>query len=521
MSSWDNGYNTDLLYTAGYYREINPLYAKFIFAYQGLAFPEVQNACELGFGMGVGINFHAVTSNTTWYGTDFNPNQVNFAQRLAKQGGPSLEVQLHLSDNDFASFAARDDLPQFDFICLHGIWSWISPENQQHIVDFVGKHLKVGGVFYISYNTAPGFTSFEPVRHLMREHNRLFAAPGEDRAQQLKKEQAFLTGLLESQPRYAGIVTNIAKRIDDVFQKDFHYVVQEYLNNHWDIMHFSDVVTALDRAKLSFACSATASELIDNINLTPEQQQFLAPYKNTELYESVRDFIVNQQFRRDFFVKGATKLNAAQRQEALNQTFFALNIPAHKFTYTYQSRLGKAEFKKEVYQPIVQYFADFKARSYGQAWEALKNNEHLNEQSFAEAMFTLAAIAVLLPVVDPSTITPVIKERCQTMNRALIQGNDSTAIRFLASPVLQGGLFIGEINMRLLKQYQHNEAHKVKNTKDNLSEFLQQELTAGGKTLNKDGQPISDKEEQKKIITETVQDFLEVGMKLYKQHHLF
>ena len=92
MSSWDNGYNTDLLYTADYYIETNPLYAKFIFTYQGLAFPEVQNACELGFGMGVGINFHAVTSNITWYGTDFNPNQVNFAQRLAKQGGPSLEV---------------------------------------------------------------------------------------------------------------------------------------------------------------------------------------------------------------------------------------------------------------------------------------------------------------------------------------------------------------------------------------------------------------------------------------------
>ena len=252
-------------------------------------------------------------------------------------------------------------------------------------------------------------------------------------------------------------------------------------------MHFSDVVTALDRAKLSFACSATASELIDNINLTPEHQQFLAPYKNTELYESVRDFIVNQQFRRDFFVKGATKLSYEQREEALNQSYLTLTIPADKYNYTFDSSLGKASFNKEVYQPVVQYFADFKPRSYGQAREALKNNEHLKEQNLAEIVFTLMATGVLQPAVAPSSISTAIKERCHTMNRYLIQGNDSNAVQYLASPVLQGGLFLGDINMRLLKQYLHNEENKVKNTQDNLTDFLLQEVAASGGTLNKEG----------------------------------
>jgi len=44
-------------------------------------------------------------------------------------------------------------LPDFDYIGLHGIWSWISDENRQVIVDFIRKKLKVGGVLYISYNT--------------------------------------------------------------------------------------------------------------------------------------------------------------------------------------------------------------------------------------------------------------------------------------------------------------------------------------------------------------------------------
>ena len=519
MSTWDNGYNTDILYTAGYYQELNPLLGRYIFATQNLAFPDMSTgyACELGFGMGLSINIHAAASNVNWYGTDFSPKQVNFAQQLAQDSGVSVK----LSDNDFGTFAKRDDLPDFDYICLHGIWSWVSPETQNHIVDFIARRLKVGGVLYISYNVSPGFITFEPVRHLMSQFVTKFTATGSSRKSQLEAEVKYLKDLMALNPAYAAVVPNIAKKTEEVFKHDYHYVVHEYLHQNWDIGHFTDIVNALDRAKLSFACSATGTELLDSINLTPEQQQFLEPFKGSDFYETNRDFIVNQQFRRDFFVKGATKLSYEQREEALNQSYLTLTIPADKYNYTFDSSLGKASFNKEVYQPVVQYFADFKPRSYGQAREALKNNEHLKEQNLAKIVFTLMATGVLQPAVAPSSISTAIKERCQTMNRYLIQGNDSNAVQYLASPVLQGGLFLGDINMRLLKQYLHNEENKVKNTQDNLTDFLLQEIAASGSTLNKEGKPITDKQEQKKLLGETVQDFLEVGMKLYKQHHLF
>lgn len=39
-----------------------------------------------------------------------------------------------------------DGLPQFDFITLHGIYTWVSRENRQHIVDFIARYLKPGGI---------------------------------------------------------------------------------------------------------------------------------------------------------------------------------------------------------------------------------------------------------------------------------------------------------------------------------------------------------------------------------------
>jgi hypothetical protein len=33
----------------------------------------------------------------------------------------------------------------FDYIALHGVWSWVSPENRGHIVRFAARYLKPGG----------------------------------------------------------------------------------------------------------------------------------------------------------------------------------------------------------------------------------------------------------------------------------------------------------------------------------------------------------------------------------------
>jgi SAM-dependent methyltransferase len=153
MPDWSAGYVADIGYTYGTYPELNPQRVRLAFLVAGLVPPKVGNACELGFGQGMSVNVHAAASSTAWYGTDFNPAQAGFAQELAAASGTSAR----LYDESFAEFCGRDDLPDFDFIGLHGIFSWISDENRAIIVDFVRRKLKVGGVLYISYNTQAGW----------------------------------------------------------------------------------------------------------------------------------------------------------------------------------------------------------------------------------------------------------------------------------------------------------------------------------------------------------------------------
>jgi len=174
MSDWTAGYVADIGYTYGYYTELNPLRVKLAFLKAGLALPSIGTACELGFGQGISANIHAAASITQWHGTDFNPSQAAFAQDLAAASGANAQ----LVDDAFADFAQRPDLPEFDYIGVHGIWSWISDENRAVMVEFIRRKLKVGGVLYISYNTLPGWASFAPMRHLMTEHANVLGSDG-------------------------------------------------------------------------------------------------------------------------------------------------------------------------------------------------------------------------------------------------------------------------------------------------------------------------------------------------------
>ena len=155
MSDWTSGYVADIGYTFGYYAELNPLRLKLAFLNAGIVYPEVGAACELGFGQGLSANIHASASVTQWHGTDFNPAQAGFARELAVASGSGAK----LYDDAFSDFCNRNDLPDFDYIGVHGIWSWISDENRAVIVDFIRRKLKVGGVVYISYNTLPGWAA--------------------------------------------------------------------------------------------------------------------------------------------------------------------------------------------------------------------------------------------------------------------------------------------------------------------------------------------------------------------------
>ena len=299
MADWTSGYRADIDYTFGYYSELNPLHARFALIASGIEPPAVMNACELGFGQGASLNFHAACSTkTVWYGTDFNPSQAGFAKSISE----ASKVKAHLYDQSFKEFCAREDLPNFDFIGLHGIWSWISDENRDILIEFLYRKLNVNGVVYMGYNTYPGWVTAAPLRQLLSQHSKSFTAPGIGVSAQIHEALDFTKKMFHTNPICLQANPLLEERFHSICSKDSNYLAHEYFNDEWKPVYFSEMARELHKAKLSFACSATYHDHIDDFNLTSSQRQFLDEIQDLEFRQSIRDFMVNQQFRKDYWV---------------------------------------------------------------------------------------------------------------------------------------------------------------------------------------------------------------------------
>lgn len=497
MSDWTAGYVADIGYTFGYYPELNPQRIKLLFLNAGLVAPAFGTACELGFGQGLSANMHGAASVTSWHGTDFNPSQAGFAQELAQAAGSDA----CLYDEAFDQFCSRSDLPDFDFIGLHGIWSWISDANRAVIVDFIRRKLKVGGVLYISYNTQPGWAQMLPMRHLLTEHAETLGAPGSGIVTRIDAALDFATRMLETQPRYARANNQVAERLERMKTQNRNYLAHEYFNRDWHPMHFSQMADWLAPAKLQFACSANYLEHVDAVNLTADQQQFLSDIPDPDFRQTVRDFMVNQQFRKDYWVKGRRATNVVDRSEALRTQRVMLVSPRDEVTLKADGMQGEATLTEAVYKPILDQMADHKPRTLQQLESALQP-AGLAFAQILQAVLVLAGKGDVV-VVQEDNVANKARKACDRLNLHLMNhARSSNEIAWLASPVTGGAVSVPRFHQLFLLA--RSQGHKQA---DAQIKFVWDLMLGLNQRLLKEGQPINDEAENIAELTRQLAEF--------------
>lgn len=234
MSDWTAGYVSELGYTYGYYEELNTKRVELCLLNKGLAPPKITRALELVFGQGISVNIHAAAGDVEWTGTDFNPSQANFAASVAREATTSCK----LLDCSFEELLSSENLSDFDYIGLHGIWSWVSDHNRAVITEIIRRKLRVGGVVYVSYNTTPGWAGFGPVRHLITEHAAVLGSSGEGLANRIDDAIEFTQRLLALDPKYNLTYPQSLERLEAFKGHNRHYLAHEFFNKDWHPITF-------------------------------------------------------------------------------------------------------------------------------------------------------------------------------------------------------------------------------------------------------------------------------------------
>ena len=445
MSDWTSGYVADIDYTFGYYNELNPNRATFAFLRAGYVPPNTGVHCELGFGQGLSVNIHAAASGSEWYATDFNPSQAAFATSLAVTSGSKV----HLTDEAFVDFCNRPDLPEFDTIGLHGIWSWISDENRAVIVDFIRRKLKMGGALYISYNTLPGWSTFAPMRHLMTVHANEMGSYGKGVISRIDSALDFAQQLLDTNPKFAMANPSVVDRLKIVAEQDRHYLAHEYFNKDWHPMYFATIDQWLSPAKIGFACSANYLDFLDEVNLTPEQQTMLKGIADKSFKESVRDFMVNQQFRKDYWIKGARKLSVLEQAELIKMHKLVLTSNRENISPKITGSLGEINFVEAIYSPVLDLMADHKIRSVEEIAAYVKEKE-VSFPQLVQVVMALIGMGYMASAQADDQISRSQHATSKLNNTLINKARYSRDITFLASPVTGGGIEVSEIHQLFL-----------------------------------------------------------------------
>jgi SAM-dependent methyltransferase len=479
MTVWTSGYVADLGYTHGFYREMTPT----VLGFAPLAAGQLADRhhgrtvyCELGCGQGFSANLIAAANpSADIHATDFNPAQIAGARRLAAEAGLG---NVHFYETAFADFAAEPSLPaQFDIIALHGIYSWISSENRRHIVSFIRERLRPGGLVYISYNTLPGWASVMPLRRLMVDQASLRKGPI---AARVSEALAFAETLKTAGAAYFNQNPALAARFDKMKVMQREYLAHEYFNADWTPFYFADVAVELAEAKLSFVCSAHLLDHIDAVNLTSEQQTLLAGIDDPVRRQGLRDFIVNQQFRRDIFVKGALPLSVPESRTLWSEQRFALSTARSEVPLKAAGALGEASLQPEVYEPILDALA---AGALGfRQLTAIPAIADLGWARITQALAVLVGMGHLQPCL-PSAEETKRAHRTKAFNAALVKRAEYSAdLQFLASPVTGGGVTVDRIQQLFLAGLAQKGGDPVAHAWAALS--------AQGQSLLKEGQPL-------------------------------
>jgi len=299
---WSEGYVTEIDYTWGFHKELSPTNLAWASALRGHTPPPLDgpfNYFELGCGNGLSLNvFAAAHPNATFYGADFNPSHVANGRRTAEQGGIK---NVHFLEKSFADLATEKDLPELDFIVLHGIWTWVSAENRQHILSFLRDRLKPGGLVYLSFNALPGWSEMVTVRRIMLDAaNR---TPG-DLETKIKTAVQWLQKYWNTQNKEAAS-RSFKNRIERILKSDVSYLAHEYFNKDWTLFFFQDVAQELRAAKLNWLTSATLEQTESSFYLSRSKLALVREIADPIDREQMRDYLSNGAFRRDIFLKGS------------------------------------------------------------------------------------------------------------------------------------------------------------------------------------------------------------------------
>lgn len=357
MSGWGSGYVTDIAYMTGYYRHQSPAAMTLACLLGGVVSPtpsqdDPVSYLELGCGQGFSALILAA-SNPHWTVTaiDFNPAHVAAARAWATQAGIDNVRFLEADLSTLAEDPASAQVPEADYVSMHGVWTWVPPAVQSGIVRLLRNKVKPGGAVHVSYNSLPAWGGALGMQRLLRDYGRRVATRSDRQAEEGLKLVKELHALDALQLKRSPIVSRLLERAGIMPSS---YLAHEYMHDSFAPCFHADVAGAFADARLEWVGSVNLIENFPELTLTPEQRAVTQRLDDPLLRELLKDMCVDRALRQDVFVRGARRMNTMARDAALMDVWLSLNVSPEEVPLEADVPAGRAALNRPFYGPIAE-----------------------------------------------------------------------------------------------------------------------------------------------------------------------
>ena len=294
QTSKTTSYN-DIPYESFPFQQTHPDRLATIARLFGLQSPNVETCKVLEIGCASGNNLLPMAEylpNASFLGIDLSINQIAEGNKLLK----TLELSnIELRCQDVLDF---NEETKFDFIIVHGIYSWVPAPVQEKILAISKKNLSPDGVAYISYNVLPGWRMRGMIRDMMLYHASKFP-DNASKIQQAKSLLEFLSKSVQGDQNPYGIF--LKSELELLRKQNDSYFFHEFLEENNFPVYFHEFSAAVNRNGLKYLGDSDVRTMSTR-DLTSEAQQLLTTTPSMIETEQYMDFLRNRMFRTSLIV---------------------------------------------------------------------------------------------------------------------------------------------------------------------------------------------------------------------------
>lgn len=446
-----NGYVLDTSYTDRFFRELSPVWLNYVAALNGYAPRPIDRPfayLELGCGFGHSVTVNAgAFPHAEFHACDINGDHVDAARRRASAFGIG-NVDFHQKSFDELASA---ELPRFDFIALHGVYSWVDAEARRAVREVLRTMLKPGGLVYVSYNCWPGWAVEVPLRRLLVELTATGHGSTGDRAAQTL---APLQELSNSKLRFFNAHPAAAAAVAAYVSGPTNYLVHEFLNEAWEPFYSIDVADEMAALGLTLAGSATLVDNHDPLVVHDAAADAVRRLASARQRQLAMDFAANRRFRRDVFVRvPEVGVDPAASSRAAQTVIGVLGDPDRIEAQVTVPR-GNIRFRGEFVHDLRALMANG-TTTIGDAVIALSGGRHDPAEITRNLIFMVAAGALTpFHVAAPQRAHgPGRRAATATVERILAFAVDHRSTRALPSGILGNGVMVDPLEALAITEW--------------------------------------------------------------------